>query len=78
MRVYLFINVQLSENGGEKEESCEPLSVAGKSSSAESVQLHSGSNSESNFVLTVRRDFNISRTSCFEKTSLKLISKELF
>ncbi|XP_026326995.1 SH3 and multiple ankyrin repeat domains protein 3 isoform X2 [Hyposmocoma kahamanoa] len=33
------------ENGGEKEESCEPLSVAGKSSSAESVQLHSGSNS---------------------------------
>ncbi|XP_068628040.1 SH3 and multiple ankyrin repeat domains protein 3 [Battus philenor] len=26
------------ENGGEKEESCEPLSVAGKSSSAESVQ----------------------------------------
>ncbi|KAM3968326.1 SH3 and multiple ankyrin repeat domains protein 2 [Aphomia sociella] len=32
------------ENGGEKEESCEPLSVAGKSSSAESVQLHSGSN----------------------------------
>ncbi|KAJ0179155.1 hypothetical protein K1T71_004867 [Dendrolimus kikuchii] len=32
------------ENGGEKEESCEPLSVAGKSSSAESVQLH-GSNS---------------------------------
>ncbi|XP_049865161.1 SH3 and multiple ankyrin repeat domains protein 2 isoform X2 [Pectinophora gossypiella] len=33
------------ENGGEKEENCEPLSVAGKSSSAESVQLHSGSNS---------------------------------
>ncbi|XP_023939289.1 SH3 and multiple ankyrin repeat domains protein 3 isoform X2 [Bicyclus anynana] len=33
------------ENGGEKEESCEPLSVAGKSSSAESVQLHGGSNS---------------------------------
>ncbi|XP_046979041.1 SH3 and multiple ankyrin repeat domains protein 3 isoform X5 [Vanessa cardui] len=32
------------ENGGEKEESCEPLSVAGKSSSAESVQLHGGSN----------------------------------
>ncbi|XP_045488225.1 SH3 and multiple ankyrin repeat domains protein 3 isoform X3 [Pieris rapae] len=32
------------ENGGEKEESCEPLSVAGKSSSAESVQLHPGSN----------------------------------
>ncbi|KAJ2938868.1 hypothetical protein O0L34_g18497 [Tuta absoluta] len=32
------------ENGGEKEESCEPLSVAGKSSSAESVQLHAGSN----------------------------------
>lgn len=33
------------ENGGEKEESCEPLSVAGKSSSAESVQLPgSGSN----------------------------------
>ncbi|XP_028173315.1 SH3 and multiple ankyrin repeat domains protein 3 [Ostrinia furnacalis] len=31
------------ENGGEKEESCEPLSVAGKSSSAESVQLHGGS-----------------------------------
>ncbi|XP_061378704.1 SH3 and multiple ankyrin repeat domains protein 3 isoform X2 [Danaus plexippus] len=31
------------ENGGEKEESVEPLSVAGKSSSAESVQLH-GSN----------------------------------
>ncbi|KAG7305338.1 hypothetical protein JYU34_009399 [Plutella xylostella] len=30
------------ENGGEKEESCEPLSVAGKSSSAESVQLHAG------------------------------------
>ncbi|GBP76951.1 SH3 and multiple ankyrin repeat domains protein 3 [Eumeta japonica] len=28
------------ENGGEKEENCEPLSVAGKSSSAESVQLH--------------------------------------
>ncbi|XP_050561188.1 SH3 and multiple ankyrin repeat domains protein 2 isoform X3 [Spodoptera frugiperda] len=33
------------ENGGEKEESCEPLSVAGKSSSAESVQLPGGSNS---------------------------------
>ncbi|XP_073967651.1 SH3 and multiple ankyrin repeat domains prosap isoform X6 [Choristoneura fumiferana] len=33
------------ENGGEKEESCEPLSIAGKSSSAESVQLHAGSNS---------------------------------
>ncbi|XP_039746375.1 SH3 and multiple ankyrin repeat domains protein 3 isoform X3 [Pararge aegeria] len=33
------------ENGGEKEESCEPLSVAGKSSSAESVQLHGNSNS---------------------------------
>ncbi|XP_060800862.1 SH3 and multiple ankyrin repeat domains protein 3 isoform X2 [Amyelois transitella] len=33
------------ENGGEKEESCEPLSVAGKSSSAESVQLNAGSNS---------------------------------
>ncbi|XP_063892513.1 SH3 and multiple ankyrin repeat domains protein 2 isoform X2 [Helicoverpa armigera] len=32
------------ENGGEKEESCEPLSVAGKSSSAESVQLPGGSN----------------------------------
>ncbi|XP_041973455.1 SH3 and multiple ankyrin repeat domains protein 3 isoform X2 [Aricia agestis] len=32
------------ENGGEKEENCEPLSVAGKSSSAESVQLHAGSN----------------------------------
>ncbi|XP_045492791.1 protein shank isoform X7 [Colias croceus] len=32
------------ENGGEKEETCEPLSVAGKSSSAESVQLHPGSN----------------------------------
>ncbi|KAI5641883.1 ankyrin repeats (3 copies) domain-containing protein [Phthorimaea operculella] len=32
------------ENGGEKEESCEPLSVAGKSSSAESVTLHAGSN----------------------------------
>ncbi|RVE42233.1 hypothetical protein evm_013117, partial [Chilo suppressalis] len=32
------------ENGGEKEESCEPLSVASKSSSAESVQLHGGSN----------------------------------
>ncbi|XP_047989861.1 SH3 and multiple ankyrin repeat domains protein 3 [Leguminivora glycinivorella] len=30
------------ENGGEKEENCEPLSVAGKSSSAESVQ-HSNS-----------------------------------
>ncbi|XP_026738622.1 SH3 and multiple ankyrin repeat domains protein 3 [Trichoplusia ni] len=33
------------ENGGEKEESCEPLSVAGKSSSAESVQLPGSSNS---------------------------------
>ncbi|KAJ8726784.1 hypothetical protein PYW08_015181 [Mythimna loreyi] len=33
------------ENGGEKEESCEPLSVAGKSSSAESVQQPGGSNS---------------------------------
>ncbi|XP_038213771.1 SH3 and multiple ankyrin repeat domains protein 1 isoform X6 [Zerene cesonia] len=32
------------ENGGEKEETCEPLGVAGKSSSAESVQLHPGSN----------------------------------
>ncbi|XP_053599514.1 SH3 and multiple ankyrin repeat domains protein 2 isoform X9 [Plodia interpunctella] len=32
------------ENGGEKEESCEPLGVAGKSSSAESVQQHAGSN----------------------------------
>ncbi|XP_072941742.1 SH3 and multiple ankyrin repeat domains protein 3 isoform X1 [Epargyreus clarus] len=32
------------ENGGEKEESCEPLSVAGKSSSAESVQLHGSNN----------------------------------
>lgn len=34
------------ENGGEKEESCEPLSVAGKSSSAESVQLQGGSSSK--------------------------------
>ncbi|XP_075972625.1 SH3 and multiple ankyrin repeat domains prosap isoform X2 [Anticarsia gemmatalis] len=33
------------ENGGEKEESCEPLSVAGKSSSAESVQQLPGGGS---------------------------------
>ena len=41
----------VSENGGEKEESCEPLSVAGKSSSAESVQLPGGSNSKYCIVL---------------------------
>ncbi|CAG4988043.1 unnamed protein product [Parnassius apollo] len=35
---------QVCENGGEKEETCEQLSVVGKSSSAESVQLHSVSN----------------------------------
>lgn len=43
-------SVVISENGGEKEETCEPLGVAGKSSSAESVQLQGSNNSNSKSV----------------------------